>query len=77
MKNPSADIDKMAKLEIIRDRCKGCGICCASCPKKLLKLGEERNRNGYRVIVLSAPQEYTGCAICAEMCPDVAITVWR
>jgi 2-oxoglutarate ferredoxin oxidoreductase subunit delta len=27
--------------------------------------------------VVRRPQKCTGCALCAEMCPEVAIEVWR
>ena len=28
----------MAKLTIDAERCKGCGLCVANCPKKLLRI---------------------------------------
>ena len=37
----------MPKIEIDRERCKGCGLCTISCPKKLIRIGEEINRQGY------------------------------
>ena len=46
--------------------------------KKLLKIGTEFNRNGYYVVeYCGQDNECTGCALCAELCPDVAIEVWR
>jgi 2-oxoglutarate ferredoxin oxidoreductase subunit delta len=29
------------------------------------------------VAVFSGPEQCTGCALCAEMCPDVAIAVFK
>jgi 2-oxoglutarate ferredoxin oxidoreductase subunit delta len=67
----------MAKIEIDQERCKGCGLCTIACPKALIKIGEEINRQGYFYIVWEANGQCTGCAICGEICPDVAIRVWR
>ncbi len=67
----------MAKIEIDRERCKGCGLCTIACPKTLIKIGEEINRQGYFYVVWSTDGQCTGCAICGEICPDVAIRVWK
>jgi 2-oxoglutarate ferredoxin oxidoreductase subunit delta len=67
----------MAKIEIDQERCKGCGLCTIACPKALIKIGEEINRQGYFYVVWEANGQCTGCAICGEICPDVAIRVWR
>jgi 2-oxoglutarate ferredoxin oxidoreductase subunit delta len=67
----------MAKIEIDQERCKGCGLCTISCPKALIKIGEEINRQGYFYVLWDANGQCTGCAICGEICPDVAIRVWR
>ncbi len=53
------------KLVINTDWCKGCGICVAFCPKKVLTLKKEK-------VVLSAE----GCILCGQCelrCPDYAI----
>jgi 2-oxoglutarate ferredoxin oxidoreductase subunit delta len=68
----------MAKIEIDRERCKGCGLCTISCPKELIRIGEEINRQGYFFACRDeADSKCTGCALCGEICPDVAIRVWR
>lgn len=39
---------------------------------------EQLNRKGYHPALLTdAEQRCTGCAICALVCPDVCITVYR
>jgi len=67
----------MGKVEIDKERCKGCGLCTISCPKGLIRIGDEINRQGYFYVVLDPNGKCTGCAICGEICPDVAIRVWR
>ncbi len=64
----------MSKLTISEEVCKGCGMCVASCPKKLLVLSKTKiNTKGYHVVELTDPGACSGCTACAVMCPDVAI----
>ena len=50
----------MNRIEINRKWCKGCGICAAFCPKKVLGLDEETEKASY---------------MCELRCPDLAIKV--
>jgi 2-oxoglutarate ferredoxin oxidoreductase subunit delta len=53
----------------IRDRyCKGCGICVAFCPRKVLSL-----RSGKAFA--ERPELCIGCRMCELRCPDFAIEV--
>lgn len=65
-----------ARVEIIESRCKGCGLCTVACPRMLLKLGDEKNENGYAFVVITEKEKCVGCALCAAMCPAVAINVY-
>ncbi len=66
----------MAKMRVDFDRCKGCGLCTTSCPKKIVKLQTEKlNKKGYYTAVCVDDDACIGCALCAVMCPDCAITV--
>jgi 2-oxoglutarate ferredoxin oxidoreductase subunit delta len=57
------------------ERCKGCGLCVAVCPKKVLELASEVNTKGYFPAFRARPDDCIHCAICCNMCPDVAITI--
>jgi 2-oxoglutarate ferredoxin oxidoreductase subunit delta len=57
------------------DRCKGCGLCVAVCPKHVLELATEVNAKGYFPAFRARPEDCIYCAICCTMCPDVAITI--
>jgi len=57
------------------DRCKGCGLCVAVCPKNVLELSTQVNSMGYFPAYQARPQDCILCAICCTMCPDVAISI--
>ena len=49
--------------------CKGCGICVALCPKKVLALDKKD-----KVTVVRA-EDCICCKLCELRCPDIAIEV--
>lgn len=66
----------MAKMTVITERCKGCGLCTTACPKKIVSLQKEkRNKKGYFYAVCTDESVCIGCAMCGIMCPDCAIVV--
>ncbi|OFW58661.1 MAG: hypothetical protein A2133_08050 [Actinobacteria bacterium RBG_16_64_13] len=65
------------RIEIDKERCKGCTFCIEFCPKKCISLSGELNLKGYFVAALDADNDCTGCGTCAVMCPEVAIEVQR
>ncbi len=68
----------MAKVTFDTDRCKGCGLCVAACPKGIVSLAHERiNAKGYHPAEVVDMDKCVGCASCARMCPDCVITVER
>jgi 2-oxoglutarate ferredoxin oxidoreductase subunit delta len=54
---------------INRDWCKGCGICVAFCPKKVLELDEREKAVAVR------PKDCICCRLCELRCPDLAIEI--
>lgn len=64
-------------LEIDTERCKGCGVCIASCPCGVLAFSDNVNGKGYRYIMMAQPDSCTGCASCGIICPDSCIVVYR
>lgn len=60
------------------DRCKGCGMCVAVCPEKIIFLDESVNNiKGYHPAQIEDYSKCSGCCSCALICPDVVITVER
>ena len=68
----------MAKVTFATDLCKGCGLCVAACPKKIIELAKDQiNKKGHSPARITDQDKCIGCAFCATMCPDCAITVER
>jgi 2-oxoglutarate ferredoxin oxidoreductase subunit delta len=57
------------KLEINTRWCKGCGICVAFCPKKVLELNRKEKAEAVR------GEACIACMLCELRCPDLAIVV--
>ncbi len=58
------------------DICKGCGLCIAACPLKIITLDTKKiNLKGYHPATVIDVDKCIGCANCAMLCPDVVITV--
>jgi 2-oxoglutarate ferredoxin oxidoreductase subunit delta len=65
----------MPKVRVHAEYCKGCGLCLAVCPKKVLYLSSAVNRRGLRIAEVHEEIACSGCVFCANMCPDAAIEV--
>ena len=70
-------LESKTKISFREDRCKGCGLCVLSCPRKLIRISDRLNDQGYPVAEILDMEKCNSCALCAEMCPDVVIEVWR
>ncbi|TZE80815.1 indolepyruvate ferredoxin oxidoreductase subunit alpha [Calorimonas adulescens] len=58
------------KVLIEKDWCKGCGICVAFCPKKVLAIKNNK-------VYLVDNEKCNECGVCEEKCPDFAIYIRR
>ncbi|HIU63893.1 MAG TPA: 4Fe-4S binding protein [Candidatus Avacidaminococcus intestinavium] len=56
-------------LKIYTERCKGCGICVAFCPKKVLAVNEIEKVEAVN------EADCIKCGQCETRCPDFAIFV--
>ena len=56
------------KLVINTDWCKGCGICVAFCPKKVLSIVKEK-------VKIEDISNCILCGQCEQRCPDYAIYI--
>ena len=59
----------MSDITIKEERCKGCGICVAFCPKKVLGLSELGK------VQVENLEACIACGQCELRCPDYAIFV--
>ena len=64
-------------IKIDQELCKGCQICFYFCPKGSISQSEKLNANGYLPALFDNNSECSGCGICAIVCSEVAIEVYR
>ncbi len=57
------------EITILKERCKGCNICVALCPKKVLDL------DTLGKVYLVDEAACVGCGQCELHCPDYAIYI--
>ena len=62
-------MEKKKQVVINEDWCKGCGICVAFCPKKVLLLDDHEKARW------AHPEKCIGCGLCEMRCPDLAIAL--
>ena len=60
---------KKFNIDVVEKWCKGCGLCIAICPKKVLELNDQVKSVAVR------PEDCIGCKLCQMRCPDFAIEV--
>lgn len=61
-------------VNIIENRCKGCGFCIEFCPNSCLKESKRFNAKGYHTpeVVMQA-EDCVECGLCGLICPEFAI----
>ncbi|MBW2631185.1 MAG: 4Fe-4S binding protein [Deltaproteobacteria bacterium] len=73
---------KKGRIVIDSKLCKGCYLCVSVCPNELIVISTESNEKGYHPAEFTETKDgedrkRTGCAMCAVICPDIAIEVYR
>jgi len=65
------------RIEVNEIYCKGCELCADACAQGFIGMAAERlTTKGYHPAELIR-EGCTGCGICAVVCPEAAITVYR
>ncbi len=61
------------------ERCKGCYLCITACPHGLIEKSDCLNNAGCYPARPGASAEIrcTACGLCWQVCPDVAIEVYK
>lgn len=67
---PACSLNKSGtEIHIIKEFCKGCGICVEFCPKDVLALGSDFKVNAVNI------EACNGDKLCELRCPDFAIFI--
>ncbi len=62
-------------IDIMPERCKGCGLCREVCGKDVLESSAAFNRHGYEYFRAARPERCVGCRLCLMACPDFSINL--
>ena len=69
------------RISIDREYCKGCYLCISVCPNDIIFISNELNQQGYYPAEIKKDEnpdkKCIACAMCALICPDIAIEVYR
>lgn len=58
--------------------CQGCGLCVQVCNRGCIVLSAEKLSDlGSPQALFTQPERCTACCLCAWLCPDFAIEVYR
>ena len=74
---PKGKMSRNIRPVVQPERCKGCGICVAFCPERILVPGGKLNSYGYAAVKTIKDGTCRGCLHCYVMCPDLAIAFIR
>jgi 2-oxoglutarate ferredoxin oxidoreductase subunit delta len=62
---------------IDEELCKGCTYCVNACLLGVIVIKDRFNKKGFFPASPKYPDKCTGCNMCAQMCPEIAIEVYR
>lgn len=68
--------EKMEKIVLQLQRCKGCYNCIRACPKNAVSKAGVSNKKGYEVIQVDR-EKCIACAACYTVCPDYVFEVHK
>ena len=72
---------RKGRIIINRELCKGCYLCIEACPSEVISISNKLNQQGYYPVEFKENNKKgkscVACAMCATICPDVAIEVYR
>ena len=68
--------DSKGTWNIFPELCKGCGLCIEKCPKDVMSWSEELGVYGTPAVEIDT-EGCIYCGICEQVCPDVAIRVFK
>lgn len=67
----------MTHAVVDKNFCKGCLRCISACKKGCLELSGMTNSQGYDYVQFKEGSACIACGLCYQVCPDVAITVYK
>ena len=50
---------------------------CRSARASVCKISDRHNQSGYFVVEFVGQEKCTGCGLCGEMCPDIAVQIYK
>lgn len=66
------------EIVIFEQHCKGCAYCAKFCARGcIVHPGGRYSPQGYMLPSFAIPEKCNACGICAWMCPDHAIDVYK
>ena len=65
------------KIDIDRDRCKGCMLCVVNCPRGVIQMAETLNVRGVPFAEIIDNAQCTACTFCALVCPECCICIHK
>ena len=65
----------VGEIHLIVERCKGCELCVAYCPRDVLEMSDVFNAKGYHPPQVLDMQACVACGLCELLCPEFAIFV--
>jgi 2-oxoglutarate ferredoxin oxidoreductase subunit delta len=63
------------EVQVIPERCKGCGFCIEFCPRNVLAESKDFNSKGYHPPEIADINACVYCQLCELICPEFAIYV--